>query len=85
MPRFFVQLTVDSQVDHMALEFSSPEAVIEDANRAWAHILRENARDCRIEISDEDGRVVATVPQGSKANSHPEIQRASSSQQDHEL
>jgi hypothetical protein len=63
MPRFFVQLIVDSQVDRVALEFPSHEAAIEDANRARADIMRDEARDCRIEISDPEGRVVATVPQ----------------------
>ena len=73
MSRYFFHLYTEGSVeqDMVGVEFPSLEAAIEDAQRARREYLRDEEieapraqRHCRFEITDKDGRVVATVPPG---------------------
>ena len=70
MPRFYFHMRSGPMVepDLEGLEFGSLEEAIEDARQAGAEIIEDEAVEkkqdsCRcFEITDDTGRVVATVP-----------------------
>ena len=70
MSRYFFHLYTESSVeqDTVGVEFPSLEAAIEDAEQARCDYLREEIkapraqRQCRFEITDKEGQVVAMVP-----------------------
>jgi hypothetical protein len=71
MPRYFFHLHTEAGIekDIMGLEFPSLEAAVADAQEARREYLSdegvESTRErsqCRFEITDQSGRVVATVP-----------------------
>jgi Domain of unknown function (DUF6894) len=64
MPRYFFDVYCNSRAegDRVAIEFPSPQAAIEDAKQALLELMRDEALDCRIEILDPEGSVVARVP-----------------------
>ena len=71
MPRYFSHLHTEAGIekDPTGLEFPSLEAAVADAQEARREYLRDEGveiarvrRQCRFEITDQSGRVVATVP-----------------------
>ena len=73
MPRYYFHLRTGEAVeaDPEGTEFPSLEAAVADAHQARLEYLRDEGiaeggqqRACRFEITDESGRLVATVPRG---------------------
>jgi hypothetical protein len=71
MPRYFFHLHTESLVapDLLGAEFRSLKAAVADAREARLEFMRDEGiegdraqRRCRIEITDESTRFVATVP-----------------------
>jgi len=71
MPRYFFHLHTEAGVewDPAGLEFPSLETAMADAKQARYEYLRDEGiesgrerRQCRYEITDQSGNVIATVP-----------------------
>ncbi len=71
MPRYFFHLHTESRIapDFLGAEFQSLKAAVADARQARIEFMRDEGiegdrakRRCRIEITDESTRFVATVP-----------------------
>jgi hypothetical protein len=71
MPRFFFHLHTDRAIDQdtTGVVFPTLEAAIADARLALAEYMRDEnicsapqRSQCRFEIEDQNGKLVATVP-----------------------
>ena len=64
MPHFFFNMLFGFRVeeDCVGTDFLSVEEAISDAGRTQRAIERDGEFNCRIEITDHQGRILATVP-----------------------